>query len=388
MSSRQVRIGVIGIGNMGRKHCLNILEGKCPELLLTAVADDRPERREEIVKLSEGRVTAFSDAEAMMDSGLAEAVLIAVPHYDHPRLAIMAMQKGLHVLCEKPAAVYTLAVREMNRAAKESGVVYGMMFNQRTNHLYRTVKALVDSGRYGKIRRVNWIITDWYRPQVYYDSGEWRATWAGEGGGVLLNQCPHQLDLLTWICGMPVKVNANLCYGRWHDIEVEDDVTAFMEFANGATGCFVASTGDAGGSNRLELQLDRARIIVENGEVRAWEFSESEQEFSKKATNPFSSPEKTPIPIESDGLNPQHIGVMNAFAACILRGEPLIAPGEEGLNGLMLSNAMHLSSWLGREVKLPFDEALYLEELKKRIAGSRRKERTVDAVGNTDESYS
>ncbi len=387
MPSDKVRIGVIGIGNMGRKHAQNILDGKCPELVLTAVADSKEERRKEIYEASGGSVSVFADAEALMDSGLADAVLIAVPHYDHPRLAVMAMKKGLHVLVEKPAAVYTMAAREMNRAADESGVVFAMMFNQRTNCLYRSVKELVDSGKYGQLRRVNWIITDWYRPQVYYNSGEWRATWSGEGGGVLLNQCPHQLDLLQWICGLPVRVNANLSYGRWHDIEVEDDVTAFMEFQNGATGCFVASTGDAGGSNRLELQLDRARIIVEEGQVKAWEFSQSEQEFSRTATNPFGAPEKTPIELVSDGQNPQHVGVMNAFAACILHGTPLIADGREGINGLMLSNAMHLSSWLGHEITLPIDEQLFYDELMKRVAASRHKMNVVDVVGNTDESY-
>ena len=374
----KLRIGIIGIGNIGTTHCKNILNGKCPELTLAAACDRKPEKLG-WVRENFGEGTAlFSDAEEMMDSGLIDAVLVSVPHYDHARLACMAMRKGLHVMVEKPAGVYTLQAREMNETAAETGVVFGMMFNQRTNWLYRAVKELIDSGRYGRIRRVSWIITDWYRPSAYYESGEWRATWSGEGGGVLLNQCPHQLDLLQWLCGMPVTVDAHLQFGKWHDVEVEDDVSCYLEFPDGeggigATGVFVTSTGDACGSNRLEVQMDKAKIVVENGELRAWEFEQSEPEFSRTNRQPFAAPKVTPIEVETDGRNDQHAGVMNAFAGAILRGEPLVARGEEGLNGLMISNAMHLSAWLGRPVSLPIDEELFLAELTKRRQTSRKK---------------
>ena len=248
-------------------------------------------------------------------------------------------------------------------AAKHPEVVFGVMFNQRTNCVYKKMRELIQSGKYGNIRRTNWIITNWYRPQVYYDSGSWRATWAGEGGGVLLNQSPHQLDLFQWICGMPKKVYANMQFGKWHDIEVEDDVTCFVEYENGATGAFITTTGDACGTNSLEVQLDRAKLLVEHDKLRVWEYEMTEQEFSKTCTSPFGSMKIEEVEVELDGSNPQHTGVINAWGAAILRGEPLVAEGVEGINGLMLSNAMHLSGFTGQPVELPFDEDLFYEEL-------------------------
>ena len=258
-------------------------------------------------------------------------------------------------------------------AAAHPETVFAMMFNQRTNHIYRKMRELVRSGKYGQIRRTNWLITTWFRPQAYYDSGAWRASWSGEGGGVLLNQCPHQLDLWQWICGMPVKVSSQLHYGKWHDIEVEDDVTTYVEYANGATGVFVTSTGDICGTNRFEIQLEKAKIVAEEDRIWVWEYEMSEPEFDKVNTEAWNSPKVTEIQVETDGKNPQHVGVLNAFAANILRGEPLVARGEEGINGLTVSNAMHLSSWLGRPVELPIDEDLYYDLLKEKIASSRRK---------------
>ena len=383
----KIKLGVIGVGNMGRSHCKNIKDGQCPEIELVAIADSNTKRIQAMKDDGYEDVTYFENAEEMMDSGLIDSVLVAIPHYYHAEYAIMAMKKGLHVMVEKPAGVYTKQAREMNEVAAESDVVFGMMFNQRTNHIYRKAKELVSSGQLGELRRVNWLITNWYRPQFYYDSGDWRATWSGEGGGVLLNQCPHQLDLLQWICGLPVSVHAFLKYGQWHDIEVEDDVTAYMEFANGATGCFVTTTGDAFGTNRLEIQMEKGKIVIENGEIKVWEFAMSEPEFSKTTENPFAKMERTELEIETDGKNEQHYGVMNAFAGAILRGEPLVARGEEGINGLMLSNAMHLSSWTESKVTLPIDEDLYYEELMKRVKTSKRKTTTVDFVADTSNTY-
>lgn len=384
---RKIKLGVIGVGNMGRSHCKNIKDGKCPEIELVAVADRNMTRIQAMIDDGYEDVTYFTNAEKMLSSGLIDSVLVAIPHYDHAKYAIMAIEKGLHVMVEKPAGVYTKQVREMNDVAKGSDVVFAMMFNQRTNHIYRKAKEIVSGRKLGEIRRVNWMITNWYRPQRYYDSGDWRATWSGEGGGVLLNQCPHQLDLLQWICGMPVSVQAFMKFGQWHNIEVEDDVTAYMEFENGATGCFVTTTGDAFGTNRLEIQLEKGKIVIEDGEIRVWEFAVSEPEFSRTTDNPFAKMEKKEIQIETDGKNEQHYGVMNAFAASILRGEPLVANGEEGINGLMLSNAMHLSAWTESKVTLPIDEDLYYEELMKRVKTSRRKTTTVEVVADTSNTY-
>lgn len=372
----KLRLGIIGIGNMGSSHALNIKEGKCPEIEITAIADTNAERLEWAKEQGYGEnVSFFTDDFEMLDSGLIDACLIAVPHYDHTTLAIECMKRSIHVMLEKPAGVYAKQVVEMNEEAeKHPEVVFGMMFNQRTNCVYRKLKELVSSGKYGEIRRTNWIITTWYRPQNYYNSGGWRATWAGEGGGVLLNQCPHQLDLWQWICGMPVKVQAHLHYGKWHDIEVEDDVTAYVEYPNGATGVFVTSTGDARGTNRFEIQMDKARFIVENDKLIMDEYEMTEQEFSRTIKDIFGVIGAETKEVETDGENPQHVGVLNAWADAILHGGKLIAEGKEGINGLTISNAMHLSSFLGREVTLPLDNELYYEELMKRVATSKKKD--------------
>ncbi|MEE1277485.1 MAG: Gfo/Idh/MocA family oxidoreductase [Acutalibacteraceae bacterium] len=372
----KLRLGIIGIGNMGSSHALNIKEGKCPEIEITAIADTNAERLEWAKEQGYGKnVSFFTDDFEMLDSGLIDACLIAVPHYDHTTLAIECMKRSIHVMLEKPAGVYAKQVVEMNEEAeKHPEVVFGMMFNQRTNCVYRKLKELVSSGKYGEIRRTNWIITTWYRPQNYYNSGGWRATWAGEGGGVLLNQCPHQLDLWQWICGMPVKVQAHLHYGKWHDIEVEDDVTAYVEYPNGATGVFVTSTGDARGTNRFEIQMDKARFIVENDKLIMDEYEMTEQEFSRTIKDIFGVIGAETKEVETDGENPQHVGVLNAWADAILHGGKLIAEGKEGINGLTISNAMHLSSFLGREVTLPLDNELYYEELMKRVATSKKKD--------------
>ena len=383
----QVRIGIIGIGNMGTAHANNITEGKCPEIKLTAVADINPKRLEWATEKLDPSVAKFNTAEEMLDSGLIDAVIVSVPHYDHPKYAMECFKRGLHVMVEKPAGVYTKQVREMNEAAKKSNVVFGMMFNQRTDHVYRKMRELVQGGSLGAIRRTNWIITNWYRPQAYYNSGAWRATWSGEGGGVLLNQCPHNLDLWQWICGMPVKVNTHMCFGKWHDIEVEDDVTTFVEYANGATGVFVTTTGDAPGTNRFEITLDKGKLVAEDGKLTLWELETPEPEFSKTNKIPFGQPKSTRIEVETDGQSPQHVGVLNAFAAAILRGEPLVAGGEEGINGLTLSNAMHLSAWLGKEISLPFDEDLFYNELMKRVKTSRRKENIDAVIADTTGTY-
>lgn len=380
-----VRLGIIGIGNMGSGHVQNILAGKTPEITLAAVADRRQSRRDWAGEKLPG-VPVFTEGAELIDSGLCDAVLIAVPHYQHPVLAEQAFAKGLHVLCEKPAGVYTNAVREMNAAADRAGKTFGMMFNQRTNCVYRKMHQMVESGELGDLKRVNWIITDWYRTQIYYDSGDWRATWAGEGGGVLLNQCPHQLDLLQWICGLPKRVQAFCHEGKWHDIEVEDDVTAYLEFENGATGVFVTTTGDAPGTNRFELTGTRGKLVCENDVLTFWRLKEDEREFCLSSKEGFAKPEMEKIIVETDGENPQHVGVLNAFAANILRGEPLVADGREGIRGLTLSNAMHLSGWLEKPVEIPFDEDLFERELDKRRKNSRRKE-SADITFSTEGTY-
>ena len=368
----KVRLGIIGFGNMGTGHTKNIMDGKCPEIELTAIADRKEERRAAAHETVPG-AQIFTEGEDLIKSDACDAILIAVPHYQHPGLAMLGFENGKHVMCEKPAGVYTLEVRKMNEAAAKSDRTFAMMFNQRTNCVYRKMHEMVHGGELGEIKRVNWIITDWYRTQSYYDSGAWRATWGGEGGGVLLNQCPHNLDLLQWICGMPSRVQAFCHEGKWHDIEVEDDVTAYLEYPNGATGVFITTTGDAPGTNRFEVSGTRGKLVCENNKLTFFKLSCDLAEYTRTEPQGFKKPDCEVIEVETDGINLQHVAVLNAFAAHILRGEKLVAEGYEGINGLTLSNAMHLSSWLGHAVDVPFDEQLFLDELNKRRATSRLK---------------
>lgn len=394
----KIRLGIIGMGNMGTAHLRNWLRGKTPEINITAVADLVPERLEAAVAaVAEARTKntpfdipdAFRSGDELIESGIVDAVLVAVPHYDHPRYVISALGHGLHAMSEKPAGVYTLQVRDMiAEADRHPSLVFGMMFNQRTNSVYRKMHEIMKSGELGEIRRTNWIITDWYRPQHYYDSGDWRATWAGEGGGVLLNQCPHNLDLLQWICGMPSLIDVRMKFGRWHDIEVEDDVTAYCEYPNGATGTFITSTGDYPGTNRFEIVCDGGTLVCDKKTLTMSKLGTTITEYSKaNRTKPFGHPECETAEVETDGRNEQHPGVLNAFAGAILRGEPLVADGREGLNGLLISNAMHLSAWTGTPVSLPFDERLFFNELTKRINSSKSKKSSASSVGDTEGTY-
>ena len=382
----RIRLGVIGCGGMGSGHVNNILQGKCPEIEVVAVADRRASRREWAEKNIPG-VQIFSEGKELIAARPCDAVLIATPHYQHPGLAKDAFLHGLHVMCEKPAGVYTLQVREMiEEADKHPELTFGMMFNQRTNCVYRKMKEMIDGGEIGEMKRMSWLITDWYRTQFYYDSGAWRATWAGEGGGVLLNQCPHQLDLLQWLCGLPKKVHAKMQEGKWHNIEVEDDVTAYLEFENGATGVFVTTTGDAPGTNRLEISGTKGKLVCERDVLTFTRLLQEERQWCRTCQEGFRKPDSETFVVETDGRNEQHTEVLNQFAAHILRGEKLVADGREGVRGLMLSNAMHLSAWENREVTLPIDERRFYDLLMEKCKTSRHKEEK-DVTMSTEGTY-
>jgi predicted dehydrogenase len=364
----RVRLGIIGIGNIGVAHITTILE-QVPDIIITVVADTDEKRRSLAMDFFETGFPVFSDGKELIEKGrhLIDAVLVAVPHYFHPEFVILALKAGLHVLCEKPAGVYTKQVREMNEVAQKSGKVFAMMYNQRTNSLYKKMYEITKSGSLGAIIRTNWIITDWFRTEAYYKSGGWRGTWEGEGGGVLLNQSFHQLDLFQWICGMPKRVRAFCHYGKWHNIEVEDDVTACFEYPNGATGTFITSTGETPGTNRFEISFEKGKLLNDGGpDITVYTLDSNSREFCASSNDGYTSPKCTEEKPEIPNDNPQHAGILRNFAACILRGEPLIAEGTEGINALLISNAMHLSSWLDETIDIPFDEDLFYNELLKR----------------------
>ncbi|MEK3731232.1 MULTISPECIES: Gfo/Idh/MocA family protein [Paenibacillus] len=382
---KQVRIGVIGLG-MGFSHAKSLASGAIAGAKLTAVCDINPAKQQAAAETLPADVKVWSDAEAMAASGEVDAVVIATPHYGHPQEAIRCLNKGLHVLIEKPAGVYTKQVRELNKVAADSGKVFSIMYNQRCNPLYKKLRELIAAGELGEIRRTNWIITNWYRSQSYYDSGGWRATWAGEGGGVLINQSPHQLDLWQWTTGMmPVRVRAFCAFGKYRNIEVEDDVTAYVEYENGATGVFITTTGEAPGTNRYEVNGDRGKIVIEDGKLTFWRLRVPEPEFNQTYKGGFGEPECWKCDVPVDPHHPQHNGILQNFTDAILKGTPLIAPGEEGIHGLTLSNAMHLSTWTDNWVELPLDEELYHSMLQERAANS-VKRKPVQEIESVDMS--
>ncbi|WP_062107130.1 Gfo/Idh/MocA family protein [Bacillus niameyensis] len=373
----EVKVGIIGLGNMGTAHATALKGGKVKGARLAAVCDPRTDRLDWIREEFGSQVQCFESVDEFFEKADIDGVTIATPHYDHPDLAIRAFEKDLHVLCEKPAGVYTKNVRLMNEAGLKSGKVFSMMFNQRTNPLYKKMRELIHSGELGEIKRTNWIITDWYRPQSYYDSGGWRATWAGEGGGVMLNQSPHQLDLWQWITGMmPTRVRAFCGFGKYHDIEVEDDVTAYVEYENGATGLFVTSTGEAPGTNRFEVVGDRGKLVVENGQLTFWRLRQSERAFNQEYKGGFGQPECWKIDIPVRGQSEHHVGILKNWTNAILHDEELLAPGPEGIKSLAISNAVYLSSWLDDWVELPIDEDLFYEKLQEKINQSTYKKVT------------
>ena len=382
----KVKIGVVGIGNMGSSHAKQLMEGKVKNACLEAVCDIKQERLD-WVKENIGDVKTYLSFDEMIKDPDIDAVIIATPHYDHPVMGIKAFKAGKHVLVEKPVGVYTKAVRELNRAAAESGKVFTIMYNQRTNPVYQKVRELIQSGELGELQRVTWVITDWFRTQFYYNSGGWRATWEGEGGGVLLNQCPHNIDLLQWMCGMPKRVRSFCHYGKYHDIEVEDDVTAYMEYENGATGVFITSTGEAPGTNRLEISGDLGRLIVERGDIKFLRNRQGTQEFLKTSDKGFDKPENWECNVPVKGTETAHAGIMQYFTNAILSDEKQLSPGEEGINGLTLSNAIHLSSWTGDWVEIPFDEDKYYDMLQDKIKNSTVKKKSGDVVIDVEGSH-
>jgi len=383
----KVKIGIVGIGNMGTSHAIHLFEGKVKDAELVAVCDKKQSRLDWAIKEFEGNVATFLSIEELIAANCVDALIIATPHYDHPVMGIQGLEANLHILVEKPIGVYTKVVKDLNKRAIGSNQVFTIMYNQRTNPVYIKVRDLVQSGELGELRRVNWIVTHWYRTQFYYNSGGWRATWEGEGGGVLINQCPHQLDLIQWICGMPSKIRAFCNYGKYHDIEVEDEVTAYLEYPNGATGVFITTTGEAPGTDRLEIVGDRGKIIVENDELTFYRNRIGEREHNAVCQRGFEKPENWECKVPVEGIETSHVGIMQNFINAIRMGEEQISPGIEGIQGLTISNAMHLSSWLDDWVVLPIDEDLFYEKLQEKIASSMGQKEDQDIVLNVEGTH-
>ena len=386
----KVRFGIIGIGNMGSVHAQYLFNGEINGAVLGAICDLKKSRLDWAREKFGSELPLFTDYKELLKSGTCDVVLIATPHYLHPVIAIDAFNAGLHVISEKPVGVYTKAVTEMMKVAKESGKEFGVMFNQRTNPVYRKMRQIIQDGELGELKRMVWIVTDWYRTQQYYDSGDWRATWSGEGGGVLLNQCPHNLDLWQWIFGMPKTIRAFCAEGKHHNIEVEDDVTAYAEYENGATGVFITTTGEFPGTNRLEISGDKGKLVIEGSSMKFWKNNTPEREWTFTTTEGFKGPGCEVIDVDYSEYKmdkEQHRGITQNVTNAILKGEKLMAPGEEGINGLRISNAIFLSSWLGKPVDLPVDGDLFYKMLRDKIANSTFKKEVKETVANLEGTY-
>ncbi len=387
-----VRVGVIGVGVIGSAHAKTLFDGAVPGACLAALCDTSAKKRA-VLGEKYPKIPIFDDAIKMMDAGVVDAVIVSTPHYLHPPLTIAAFERNLHVVCEKPAGVAVSAVQKMiNAHEKHPELVFSVMFNQRTNPLFMRAKEIVGSGEIGDLKRVNWIITNWYRRQSYYDSGDWRATWSGEGGGVLMNQAPHNLDLLQWICGMPEKIYALLSVGKYHEIEVEDEATIIAHYQNGAEAIFTTTTGDYPGTNRLEITGTKGRIVLENGELTLTSLQHDEREYC--FNNALADNPKT-VSRFRETAEDGHVLILKNFVNAVLFGEELVSPGEEAINEITLCNAAYLSSWTGLTIGLPFDQndtELFDQELALRVQESileksQRNTAASDAASASSDSY-
>lgn len=384
-----VRVGVIGLGNMGAFHAsyINQINGAT----LTAVCDvdhDRVQRAS-----SGGGVSGFSTYHDLINSSLVDAVLVATPHFQHCEIARLAFQKNIHVLVEKPLAVSIGDARKTLADAQNKPLLkFAMMFQMRTFPVFKKIRELIVDGELGDISRITWIITDWFRTWTYYGSGGWRATWAGEGGGVLLNQCPHNLDLLHWLTGlMPNRVTAIASIGKTHPIEVEDEASAILEYPNGAVGHFVTTTGEAPGTNRLEIAGDRGKIVLEKGKITFTRTRKTVRQIRENSPEAFANVEAWDIDIPAPPASPDsHSIVTQNFINAITKNEPLIAPALDGAKGLEIGNAILMAGITRQPVSLPLDADAYdqlLKDLTAKYGGKKSLAARNDAVTDISASF-
>lgn len=377
-----VRLAVVGVGVMGKIHVKHA--GELEGVEVTAVCDTSAEALG--WAMAECGCPGFTNYKELLAADVCDAVLIATPHYGHTTIGIDALKAGKHVLVEKPISVHKADCEKLIAAHTDKRQVFAAMFNQRTDPHYKKLKMMIDSGELGALLRVSWVITDWFRTETYYRCGGWRATWAGEGGGVLLNQCPHQLDLMQWLFGMPTKVAGFCGFGVRHDIEVEDRVTAYLEYENGATGTFITTTGEAPGTNRLEVAGEMGRVVIEDDKYTFTRNEVSADEFLKTSPGAFAKPDVWHVDVPVTGKGGQHKEVLANFIATVRDGAELIAPAAEGIRSVELGNAMLYSSLTGQPVEMPLDGEAYEERLMRLIAGSTH-EKKAGVGGPADDIY-
>lgn len=374
----KVRLGIIGLGNIGRYHASYLLDGKISRCELTGVCDAFPKATEAYQVKG---LKTFSDGEAFIKSGEIDAVIVATPHFQHTTLGIAALQAGVHVMVEKPISAHKAdAERLIAESRKHPQVVFGGMFQMRSEPRYQKIKKLIDNQELGTLLRLNWIDTDWFRADAYYSSSAWRATWKGEGGGVTINQCLHQLDTLSWLFGMPARVRGFAQLGRYHKIEVEDNVTAYLEYANGATAVFISSTGEIPGTNRLEITGTRGKVVLEGDKLTFIRNEVPSDEWNRTSKTGFAQPDKWTIDVPFGNADMPHAAYIQNFVDAILDGTPLKVPGEEGIRSIELANVIVYSSLIGQTVELPMDGKAWEDKLNELAARSTLEKKVVETT--------
>ncbi|MDD4316092.1 MAG: Gfo/Idh/MocA family oxidoreductase [Clostridia bacterium] len=367
-----VCIAVIGIGRIGSVHARNLKKGKVTGARLVAICDVQKQAYSTFCE-KYGFIPCYEDYKLMLEEIKPRAVIIATEHYFHTEIAEYCIENGVDVLVEKPVGVTTEAVKKLIAVSKSHPEVKAaVMYNQRTNPLYARAKRLVKSGALGKVVRINYIITDWYRSQAYYNEGGWRASFCGEGGGALINQCIHQLDLLQWIAGMPKSVWVR-AFTKNRNITVENDVTALFRYEDDVFCSFSASTHELRGTNRLEIAGDKGRIVIDGLRMKYYAFAKSEGEINASTQNGYGAVQRKTLRYSYfrfkfvARLGEQRKLIQN-FVNSLNNNSPLLSPLTDGLNAVELINAAYLSAWENKEIAIPIDDRNYVDMLSSKIA--------------------
>ncbi len=365
---KPIRYGVVGIGGMGANHAKKLQENKIENAILTAVADSNVEYKNKYKN-----IPFFENIDNFFDNKIIDAAIIATPHKSHIDLAKKALENNINVIIEKPLAITSKKCREFINISQNYKAYFTVMLNQRTNPVYVKIKELIDGNELGKVHRFQWTITNWFRTNYYYKTSNWRAKWKSEGGGVLINQSIHQLDLCQWLFGMPDSVYTDLGLGRFHSIEVEDEVTSIFKYSNGLKGVFITTTGEAPGVNRLEIASDKGLITIQDNNV-TWEKIDSSTDFIKNSKTLFDMPKSEKINFNFKVDLDQHVEhqrLIQNFTNFLLGKENLYVNGKDGLDSVELINAMVLSGLEEKKINLPLDENRYEQKLEEMISKSK-----------------
>ncbi|MGJ8679894.1 Gfo/Idh/MocA family protein [Paraglaciecola sp.] len=382
MATQNIKLGVIGLGNIAQQHIQNVISGAVKNCKITALC-----ARNDSGQAKELGAIHFTRYQDLIDSGEVDTVLIATPTLSHFEITKYALEKNLHVMLEKPIGLSSWEGEELVKLAPEKSQ-FALMLNQRTDPTFAKMKQVIESGILGEIKRTHWTMTNWFRPDIYFQVSDWRATWKGEGGGLLVNQCIHNLDIFQWVCGIPSEITAFCEFGKYHNIEVEDEVTAYLRYENKATGVFVGSTGEAPGVNRFDIIGDNGSIHFENGKLTQKLNDQSTAEFCANTDEMFGMPKVTVSDLSTDESVNQHAIIMNNFVNAIHNNEALIAPAKDGLASLDIANGILQSSWNKQTVSLPLDRAGYQALLNEKAqSSSLRKKSNAEAKVDMNASY-